>query len=278
MATAEKNVKVLPKEGKENTEDEEEVWRQYEATHVHSVYSSIASHFSLTRHKPWPGVARFLERLPPGAVGLDVGCGNGKYIGVNKEVWMVGSDACKELLVCARDRLRRSSRAHKSARNGGDDDGERKRNGGGGGGEASIQADALALPFRWGAADFAICIAVLHHLSARERRIQGINAILQCLRPGAPALLYVWALEQQDSRRGWRHGGDQDVFVPWIVKGSTKGAGKEPPGTMSDDTTYRRFYHLYVNGELEEDVRSARGKVLHSGYERDNWWVICQRE
>ena len=276
MGTAEEDDGVLLKRDEKKNEDEdEEAWRQYEATHVHSVYSSIASHFSLTRRKPWPGVARFLERLPSGAVGLDVGCGNGKYIGVNKGVWMVGSDACKELLLCARDCLGRSSCTCKSARNGYDGAGERERNGGG---EACIQADALALPFRRGAADFAICVAVLHHLSTRERRIQGINAVLQCLRPGAPALLCVWALEQQDSRRGWREGGEQDVLVPWIVKGSRKRGGKGPAGTTSDDTTYRRFYHLYASGELEEDVRSACGKIVESGYERDNWWVVCQRE
>jgi hypothetical protein len=30
--------------------------------------------------------------LPPGSVGLDVGCGNGKYLGVNPEIFMIGSD------------------------------------------------------------------------------------------------------------------------------------------------------------------------------------------
>ena len=49
----------------------------YESTHVHSVYEAIAPHFSATRHKPWPLVTSFLLAQPPGAVGLDVGCGNG---------------------------------------------------------------------------------------------------------------------------------------------------------------------------------------------------------
>lgn len=45
-----------------------------------SVYSSIASHFSATRYKPWPLVTSFLASLPPGSIGVDVGCGNGKYL------------------------------------------------------------------------------------------------------------------------------------------------------------------------------------------------------
>lgn len=34
----------------------------------------------------------FLRSLPAGAVGLDVGCGNGKYLTVNKDVFIIASD------------------------------------------------------------------------------------------------------------------------------------------------------------------------------------------
>lgn len=37
-------------------------------------------------------VDEFLRNLPVGAVGLDVGCGNGKYLVVNKNVFIVASD------------------------------------------------------------------------------------------------------------------------------------------------------------------------------------------
>ena len=64
----------------------------YEAEHVHAVYEQIAPHFSSTRYKPWPIVERFLLRLPDGAVGLDIGCGNGKYLAVNPRVFILASD------------------------------------------------------------------------------------------------------------------------------------------------------------------------------------------
>ncbi|XP_070762379.1 tRNA (carboxymethyluridine(34)-5-O)-methyltransferase alkbh8 isoform X3 [Enoplosus armatus] len=57
-----------------------------EEEYVHRVYDAIASHFSSTRHSPWPRVCHFLSSLPPGSVLADVGCGNGKYLGVNTEV------------------------------------------------------------------------------------------------------------------------------------------------------------------------------------------------
>lgn len=43
------------------------------------VYEQIASHFSDTRHKPWPNVEKFVQNIPPGGILIDVGCGNGKY-------------------------------------------------------------------------------------------------------------------------------------------------------------------------------------------------------
>jgi tRNA (uracil-5-)-methyltransferase TRM9 len=64
----------------------------YEAEYVHSVYEQIAAHFSSTRYKPWPIVESFLNAQPDGSVGLDVGCGNGKYLAVNPRIFVLGSD------------------------------------------------------------------------------------------------------------------------------------------------------------------------------------------
>lgn len=33
----------------------------FEEQHVHSVYNEIASHFSMTRYKPWPVIKEFIE-------------------------------------------------------------------------------------------------------------------------------------------------------------------------------------------------------------------------
>lgn len=38
---------------------------------------------------------------------------------------------------------------------------------------------------------------------------------------------------------------------------------------------YQRYYYLFKEGELDEDVVEVGGKVFEGGYERDNWWVIC---
>jgi tRNA (uracil-5-)-methyltransferase TRM9 len=137
-------------------------------------------------------------------------------------------------------------------------------------------ADSLNLPHPPSSFDFAICIAVVHHLSTPARRIEAIRSILELLNPGSHGtlpsrlLLFVWALEQKSSRRGWDTGDAQDVMVPWILKDNAKGASER-----IRDRTYDRYYHLYREGELQSDIAAAGGTTLESGYDKDNWWAIC---
>ncbi|RMZ91694.1 hypothetical protein DV736_g1050, partial [Chaetothyriales sp. CBS 134916] len=42
--------------------------------------------------------------------------------------------------------------------------------------------------------------------------------------------------------------------------------------------TFQRYYHLYVQGELQSEVAEAGGTVVDAGYDRDNWWVISSVE
>lgn len=141
-----------------------------------------------------------------------------------------------------------------------------------------IVADILNLPHPDGRFDFAIAIAVVHHLSTTARRVQAIASILRTLKPGGDgkALIYVWALEQKNSRRGWDKGDQQDVMVPWVMK-APAGAGQQQQQQQADKT-FHRYYHLYEEGELERDIRAAGGTVVESGYEKDNWWAIATRE
>ena len=230
---------------------------RYEEDHVHQVYEQIASHFSSTRYKPWPIVEDFLKRLPQGSIGLDIGCGNGKYLAVNPNVFIIASDRSANLVNIARQHSPHSS----------------------------IVADSLSLPHPHGFFDFAISIAVIHHLSTPARRIEAVAAILDTLRPhqaGSPdiscnsggrgrALIYVWALEQKHSRRGWDKGDEQDVMVPWVMK------QKSANDSAAEEKTFNRYYHLYREGELQHDIAEAGGIVLDSGYEKDNWWAIAGR-
>jgi tRNA (uracil-5-)-methyltransferase TRM9 len=229
-----------------------DVQEAYEQEHVHSVYEQIASHFSSTRYKPWPIIARFLKEQPDGAVGLDIGCGNGKYLAVNPNIYIIGSDRSTNLVAIAE-----KHRPH-----------------------SVVVSDILELPHLHESVDFAISIAVVHHLSTNERRVEAIRSILEPLKPNAPALIYAWALEQEGSRRGWSEGDEQDVMVPWVMRGSKKAAnqGSLTAATQADDKVFHRYYHLYHRGELENEIRTAGGHIIDAGYEKDNWWAICAKQ
>ncbi|KAK9478447.1 S-adenosyl-L-methionine-dependent methyltransferase [Lipomyces japonicus] len=209
-----------------------------EQDHVHTVYNQIAAHFSQTRYKPWPVVDRFLKSQPAGAIGIDVGCGNGKYLSVNKQVWLIGSDRSDQLV------------GHAVGKN-------RDRD--------VVVSDAIELAHPNARFDFAISVAVIHHFATPARRIQAIKTMLLKLRLTGTALIYVWALEQKGSRRGWDETSDQDVMVPWVTKSS------------GDEKVFQRYYHLYRQGELESDVQAAGGVIVETGYERDNWYAIISR-
>ncbi|KAI7976065.1 hypothetical protein EIK77_008083 [Talaromyces pinophilus] len=165
---------------------------------------------------------------------------------------------------------------------------------------STVVADILNLPHPESYFDFAISIAVVHHLSTPERRIQAVSAILQTLKPapdnstdpeantGGKSLIYVWALEQKASRRGWDKGHEQDVMVPWVLRNKPAVATKNKyeqeeskdqtkPPELAQDKVFHRFYHLYEENELERDIRAAGGVVIESGYEKDNWWAIASR-
>lgn len=262
-----------------------------EQEYVHNVYDEIAPHFSETRYKPWPIVADFLLKQPKGSIGIDVGCGNGKYLSVNPDVFIVGSDRSCGLIQCAHGINTRYN---------------------------VVIADGLQLPHKDGTFDFAISIAVVHHWTTRERRVAAIAHILSKLRSEGEALVYCWALEQRESRRGYHEGMEQDVLVPWVLKGKqqpqkcrkTKGELKidvsmVPPQERAqyiakkkrerqemqridqqqvveeqeqNQQTKYRFYHLYREGELEEDCRAANGVVVATGYEKDNWYAVVKKQ
>ena len=63
-------------------------------------------------------------------------------------------------------------------------------------------------------------------------------------------------------------------------KGKVRDSERKDEGGNGEEKQkrYERYYHLYRQGELEEDVRSVGGEVVESGYERDNWWVIARRK
>uniref|UniRef100_H3AHV6 tRNA methyltransferase 9B (putative) n=1 Tax=Latimeria chalumnae TaxID=7897 RepID=H3AHV6_LATCH len=152
-----------------------------ERDHVHSVYEKIAPYFSDTRYKAWPRVRQFLLDQEPGSLIADIGCGNGKYLPINSQLYKIGCDYCLPLVESARNQ-----------------------------GHEVMVCDSLHLPYRDECFDAVLSIAVIHHFSTKERRIRAIREMARTLRVGGQLMICVWAMEQKK-----RKFEKQDVFVPW---------------------------------------------------------------
>ncbi|XP_068215347.1 alkylated DNA repair protein alkB homolog 8 [Palaemon carinicauda] len=274
-----------------------------EKEHVLAVYDQIADHFSDTRHKPWPQVLEFVGSLPPGSFLLDVGCGNGKYLGHNKSIFELGCDTSVELTKICKDRN-----------------------------FEVLNCNCLQLPYRSSLFDAAICIAVIHHLASEERRRAAVQEIVRVLCQGGRGLIYVWALEQKrgkkksaylkQNRANRREDSEtvavgsnalklegeapnssnlpvhtnrtefveQDMLVPWKLKPQKK---LDKENTINKNTTipnllnleagekvpvFHRFYHVFKQSELETLCEAVEGvRILKSYYDEGNWCVIFEK-
>jgi alkylated DNA repair protein alkB family protein 8 len=235
---------------------------------VNEVYNAIAPHFSATRFAIWPKIRQFIESIPPHALVADVGCGNGKYFGVRDDLFVTGTDRSEGLVRVARMRL----------------DDVRA--------DVAI-CDGCRLAYR-PCIDAVICIAVIHHLASVSQRITLIESIGAALRPGGRAFLTAWATDQedQDKVKKWIRiqrtdddpdSSDNDFYVPWHLPihraereavDMSVGDVNESKGTVM----FKRYIHLYEEGEIERLVGKARGvAVVGSAFDKDNWCVEIER-
>ncbi|XP_029373954.1 putative tRNA methyltransferase 9B [Echeneis naucrates] len=201
----------------------EEAASRLERDHVHSVYNKIAPYFNDSRYKAWPKVRQFLLDLQPGSIVADIGCGNGKYLHINKEVFKLGCDVCRPLVDFA------WSQGHEVQ-----------------------MCDGLHLPYRDGCFDAVLSIAVIHHLSTKDRRIRAIKEMARTLRVGGRIMIYVWAMEQK--RRKFEK---QDIFVPWNPNPHSPSGHNMQHGKSRRRATAQSVSEAIDNSDKHRKVRST---------------------
>ena len=73
-----------------------------------------------------------------------------------------------------------------------------------------VQAEAGWLPFKDGSFDWAIAVAVYHHVRGEMARVRAWEELYRVLKPGGEAFVTVWNRGQP---RFWLQG--SEVLVPW---------------------------------------------------------------
>lgn len=210
---------------------------------VHEIYSKIAQHFSDTRYSHWEKVKEFIVSLPKYSTVIDIGCGNGKYTTVRKDLIFLCFDITLELLHIAKENQNGSIKDF-------------------------INASCIhSIPVKQ--VDYAISIAVIHHLPSYEQRIKALCNIID--KVNKQALITLWAYEQscikkRDSK--WKKLNDNnDYLIPWLDR-----VTKE---------IHWRFYHLFTKEEVDKvckDIVSIYNDITYTiSFEHDNWIVLFSR-
>lgn len=180
-----------------------------EMKYVLNVYDNIADHFKKTRNTVWDAVKDFLDLLPSNQNGIEVGFGNGKnmHYAINLGHNICGIDTCKHFVnICKNQYYFDVTQAN------------------------ATQQIYIDCTF-----DFAISIAVLHHISDSNMRIKAFDNIINMLKPNGKGLISVWSVEQPEtSKKKFVEG---DNYVNW--------------NKPIDDNNkryyvvYKRYYYVY---------------------------------
>jgi ubiquinone/menaquinone biosynthesis C-methylase UbiE len=110
-------------------------------------------------------------------------------------------------------------------------------------------ADAGSLPYPEDSFDWAIAVAIYHHIEGGRARLAALEELKRVLKPNGQAFVTVWNRWQP---RFWLS--HREVMVPWRQRGEI----------------LHRYYHLFSYRELEKLVVEAGFSVIkcypESGY------------
>lgn len=203
------------------------------------MYSTFASEFSNTRYKAWPCVVNFLQPIQPThpQTLLEAGCGNGRNLLLAKAQGYIteGFDICPEFVdICTSRGL-------------------------------SVYQSSITTPLQK-TYDKIICIAVLHHLTTEEDRLQALSNMYNALNPGGELLVTVWSYETE-----------YNTIKAKCPKAFTKG-----DNTVMWKETSPRFYYIYdhemLSVFLDNFHKQHPNSSIQTEWEEQNWCVRIVRQ
>lgn len=215
---------------------------QLEQTYVYDTYNSISKQFDSSRFCMWPEVTKFLDSCKPGSLIGDIGCGNGKYLNYRAdECIMIACDISQELLKISKERRD--------------------------GCKSYTQANVLNLPYRDNLFDAIIHVAVLHHISTRERRIIAIKELIRCCCIRGRICITVWA-DEQIKKEKWKLCNTNNSNTDYMI-----------PFDKRNGQIIMRYYHLFTENDFRSLLEELSDLVIIERfvYDKDNWVAILKK-
>jgi SAM-dependent methyltransferase len=221
----------------------EDIERKY----VINTYNTISKQFDGSRFCRWPEICSFLDSIAPGSLIGDIGCGNGKYLAYRYDCIMIACDVSEELLQITKNKY--------DVRDNRD-------------GTAVCYSYTLSnminLAYRDNLFDAIINVAVLHHISTHERRIECLREMIRTVRDGGQICISVWA-DEQNKKEKWVQCNIGTSNTDYMI-----------PFDKRNGEVHMRYYHLFTENDFRElllevaDVATIKRFV----YDKDNWIAI----
>ena len=217
-----------------------------EQINVKDIYNKIANHFDKTRHSLWNIPNEFINAIKPNSLCLDLGCGNGKYLGIRQDITFYALDNSEKLLDIVNTKYPHIK---------------------------TSLSDVTSTPYEDNSFDAIISVAVIHHLSTEKRRIQMIQEIERILKIGGISLITSWASSTNSTNhtntikqlnKSIRLDEENNYLIPWEDR--------------DDKIISYRFYHLVEEGELERLIRYVPNLQIKScTFDKNNWNIIIEK-
>ncbi len=214
-------------------DSEEVVWSTVEA------YEAIAPSY---RRRAWPIVRQAAGLCRRMEVFLDAGCGPGHnavlLLSEYPKARGVLIDLSKAMIERAQSSVEQAGLKHRAL---------------------LVVSDVRSLPLRSESMELCLYIAVIHHLPKRAWRINALREARRVLKDEGVVLVTSWSITQRS-------------FVKCVMMNFLKKLVK-PSISLGDcikvsvvkGAIYRRYYHLYMLGELKREVQGSGLAVIQAG-------------
>ena len=119
-----------------------------------------------------------------------------------------------------------------------------------------IISDLEQNPFKNNTFNAIMYIAAIHHLQTEEKRINSLKKAKQMLKKEGLILISAWSINAPKFKK--ENIKNQDVILQWNKK-------------------HPRFYHLFIENELEQLVKKAGLTIIKSLNTNWNFWVLAKK-